>query len=114
MRRGAPAGHGLEGEDVGVVVAGDLVVGGDDEATRGIQEPGQLVVGDEAVPLVVAVPAGDWDKAVAVSANGDGAGEAVGDVAFAIGVDEILRWCSPVGEGAVEFLPVAGRGSGVG
>ena len=56
----APAVEVLAGDVVRVVGRGDPVVGGDEHAARRVDERRQLVVGDVAVPLVLAGPARAW------------------------------------------------------
>src|SRR6185369_5439694 len=94
-------GH-VVGDEVGIVVPDDLVVGGDDEARRRIEGEGHLLVGDEALPFGAAVPAGHRHQTLmAGGADGDAGGRLVADVAGGVGVDEVDARGVPVGQRAV-------------
>ena len=104
----AVAAGPVAGDEVGVVLIDDGVVGGDDIARRWVKEGRQFLVGDRAVPLVFVRPARHGHHALPVAADGHDAGHLIGDVAVYVGVDEVLRWDVPVAQGLAELIDVLG------
>ncbi len=97
----------VEGDGVGVVVGGDAVVGGGEDAVGWVGNLRELVVGDGADPVLGGVEGVGGDGADGAgghdaAAKRDVADGVVADVALVVGVDEILRRAAEGGEGGDE------------
>ena len=79
----------VAGDVVRVVVADDAVVGGDEEAALGVDDLGQLVVGDRPLPLELALPARLRQVGAAALAQRQAADQLVADRAVAVGPDQV-------------------------
>ena len=109
----AIGGAPVEGDGVGVVVGGDAVVCGGEEAVGWIDDLGELVVGDGAGPLLGGVECvgGDWADGAGVgeaTADGDCSDGVVADVSVVVGVDEVLSGASEGGESLNERGGIGG------
>ena len=86
---GAVAVKPLAGDVVGVLVADDPVVGGDEEAALGVDRLRQLRVGDRPLPLELAPPARLRQVGAAAAAQRQAADQLVADRAVAVGPDQV-------------------------
>ncbi len=95
------------GDQIGVVVGHDLVVGRDDPAARRVEALGQLVEGDLAEPVVRAGPSLDGKAAVAAWAQGHTGRRHESDGALAVGVEQGLLRAVEVPQGLPKLCPIA-------
>ncbi len=94
------------GQEVGIVVRHDLVVGGDDVPARRVVFMGQVIERDVAFPVVLVVPSRHRYVAFTLGADGDAAWSVVTDVAVDVGIDKVLRRHDVRAQGAAEIVPV--------
>ncbi len=97
----------IGGNEIGIVVRHDLVVGGHDPPARGIDGLGQGIEGNLSDPLAFAVPAGRREPAVAASPQGHPCRRDEPDRTVRVGVEEVLLGAMEVAQGLAELRPVA-------
>src|ERR1700736_791085 len=100
----------IVGDQVGIVVRYNLVVGSRNMTGRGIKCLRQLLEWNPAIPVVLARPAGHRCASVASFADWHAARCKETNIAVAVGVDHVLHWRSKVSELFDPCWPVVGLG----
>src|SRR5699024_12170452 len=83
---GAIAGGMVCAENIGVLIADHLVIGGDDHSASGIVCSRQLIEGDLFLPVIFTVPSGRRPPAVAFAADRDRSLGLIAGIALRSGV----------------------------
>ena len=106
--RGPVAVQPVAGDVVGIGGVDDPVVGGDDVALVGIDQLGQLVVRDPALPFELARPAGLRQVRAVALPHRDATDHLVADRALPIGPDEVRHRHGQVAQELDELRAAAG------
>ena len=84
--RGGP----IAGEEIGIIPAGDPVVGVDEAPRRRVERMGHFGEGDETGPVIFARPAGNRTEAVTELADRHPPGGIEADITRRVGIGEVL------------------------
>src|SRR5699024_5271033 len=96
-------------QDIGILIADHLVIGGDNHSALGVVGPRQLIKRNLAGPVVCAVPSRHRPSSVALSADGYRPGRLIPDIAVSVGIHQVLRWHPEEFGRRLELLPIASR-----